>query len=93
MGIQMKNMIHEIGLKLNPDKCEFGKSEVTFYDNVVSDQGFEPDPHKVDAIVKMPTPSNKTELFSFLGMVNYLAPYIPKLSDYCDSQITQQEEC
>ena len=79
---------HDIGLKLNPDKCEFGKSEVTFYGNVVSNQGFKPDPCKVDAIVKMPAPSNKTELSSFLGMVNYLAPYIPKLSE-CTAVLRQ----
>ena len=79
--IQVLNKCHEIGLKLNPDNCEFGNSEVTFYGNVVSDQGFKPDPRKVDAIVRMSAPTDKTELLSFLGMVNYLAPYIPKLSD------------
>ena len=86
--IQVLNMCCEIGLKLNPDKCEFGKFEVTFYGNVVSDQGFKPDPHKVDAIVRMPAPTDKAELSSFLGMVNYLAPYIPKLSD-CTAVLRQ----
>ena len=86
--IQVLNKCCEIGLKLNPDKCEFGKSEVTFYGNVVSDQGFKPDPHKVDAIVRMPAPTDKTELSSFLGMVNYLAPYILKLSD-CTAVLRQ----
>ena len=38
--IQVLNKCHEIGLKLNPDKYEFGNSEVTFYGNIVSDQGF-----------------------------------------------------
>ena len=90
--IQVLNKCCEIGLKLNTDKCVFGKSEVTFYGNVISDQGFKPDPHKVDATVRMPAPSNKTELSSFLGMINYLVPYIPKVSDcsatqlYCNSQ-------
>ena len=86
--IQVLNKCRAIGLKLNPDKCEFGKSEVTFYGNVVSNQGFKLDPCKVDAIIRMPTPSNKTELLSFLGMVNYLAPYIPKLSD-CTATLRQ----
>ena len=86
--IQILNKCREIGLKLNPDKCEFGKSEVTFYGNIVSDQGFKPDPCKVDAIVRMPAPTDKTELSSFLGMVNYLAPYIPKLSD-CTAVLRQ----
>ena len=40
-----------------------------------------PDPAKVDIIIKMPTPQSKTELASFLGMCNYLGPYIPCLSD------------
>ena len=86
--IQVLNKCCEIGLKLNPDKCEFGKSEVTFYGNVVSDHGYKPDPHKVDAIVRMLAPRNKTELSSFLGVVNYLAPYIPKLSD-CTATLRQ----
>ena len=86
--IQVLNKCHEIGLKLNPDKCKFGKSEVTFYGSVVSNYGVKPDPCKVDAIVRMPAPSNKTELSSFLGMVNYLAPYIPKLSD-CTATLRQ----
>ena len=48
--IQVLNKCCEIGLNLNPDKCEFGKPEITFYGNVVSNQGFKPDPQKVDAI-------------------------------------------
>ena len=75
------NKCHEIALKLNPNKCEFGQKSVNFYGNVVSDQGLKPDPKKVDTIVKMPAPKNKTELASFLGMCNYLSPYIPRLSN------------
>ena len=79
--LQVLNKCHEIGLKLNPDKCEFGQESVNFYGNVVSDQGLRPDPKKVNVIVKMPPPQNKTELASFLGMCNYLSIYVPRLSD------------
>ena len=79
--LQVLNKCCEIGLKLNPDKCEFGQTSVKFYGNVVSDQGLKPDPKKVDVIVKMPEPKDKTQLTSFLGMCNYLSPYIPRLSD------------
>ena len=71
----------ERGLKLNPDKCIFGESLVSFYGNVISDQGLKPDPKKVDVIVKMPVPKDKTQLTSFLGMCQYLSPYIPRLFD------------
>ena len=52
-----------------------------FYGNVISDQGLKPDPKKVDIIVKMPAPKDKTQLASSLGMCQYLSPYIPRLSD------------
>ena len=58
--LQVLNKCHEIGLKLNPDKCIFGESSVPFYGNVISDQGLKPDPKKVNVIVKMPAPKDKT---------------------------------
>ena len=79
--LQVLNKCREIGLKLNPDKGEFSQTSVTFYGNVVSNQGLRPDPRKVDVIMKMPPPQNKTELASFLGMCNYLSIYVPRLSD------------
>ena len=79
--LQVLNKCCEVGLKLKPDKCEFGQTIVKFYGNVVSDQGLKPDPKKVDINVKMPAPKNKTELASYLGMCNYLSSYIPRLSD------------
>ena len=83
--LQVLNKCREIGLKLNPDKCKFGQPSVTFYGNIVSNQGLRPDPKKVNVIVKMPAPKNKTELASFLGMCNYLSTYIPHLSDVTSS--------
>ena len=82
---QVLNKCREIGLKLNPDNCSFGKSEVKFYDNVVGKEGIKPDSAKVDVIIKMPTPQNKTELASFLGMCNYMVLYIPCLSDITET--------
>ena len=54
---------------------------MAFYGNVISDQGLKPDPEKVNVIVKMPVPKEKVQLTSFLGMCQYLSPYIPRLSD------------
>ena len=79
--LQVLNKCQEIGLKLNPDKCIFGESSVPFYGNVISDQGLKPDPKKVDVIVKTPVPKDKVQLASFLGVCQYLSPYIPRLSN------------
>ena len=79
--LQVLNKCREIGLKLNPEKCVFGQSEVKFYGNIVGNTGLKVDLEKVKAIVNLPIPTNKTEMSSFLGMCNYLALFVPRLSD------------
>lgn len=39
------------------------------------------DPSKVEAILEMPPPNDVKGLKRFLGMVNYLAKFLPLLSD------------
>jgi len=71
----------ETGLVFNPSKCSLKAPEITFFGNIYSRHGVKPDPEKVQAISKLNPPSNKQELQTFLGMVTYLAAYIPHLSD------------
>ena len=67
--LQVLNKCREIGLKLNPEKCQFGEKEVRFYGNIISSAGVKPDPTKVDVILKMPSPKSKLKLASFLVCV------------------------
>ena len=39
-----------------------------------------PDPKKIQGIMEMPAPRDAAQLQSFLGMVNFLHPFIPHLS-------------
>ena len=48
---------------------------------IVSELRFSPDPVKISAIYNMPTPSCKQGLQRLLGMINYLAKYIPNMSE------------
>ena len=48
--------------------------------HIVSADGMRPDPRKVEAIVNMPRPSDKQGLLRLLGMIKYLAQYIPNES-------------
>ena len=68
-------------LVFNPSKCQIKQSEIPFFGNIYSSSGIKPDPKKVQAIQDLKEPSNVTELQSFLGLVTYLAPYIPNLSE------------
>ena len=46
-----------------------------------TDEGVKPDKEKVQTILMMPEPSTKQELQRFIGMIQYLAKFIPDLSE------------
>jgi len=60
---------------------QYKVKEVKYMGDIVSDKGVKPDPDKVQAIDKMDTLEDKAALHRFLGMVKYLAWYIPGESD------------
>lgn len=78
---EVMKKISEAGMTLNKKKCEFRKSEVIFLGHKVTAEGIEADPEKVAAIRQMSPPTNKTELKSFLGMVNYLSKFSARLAE------------
>ena len=68
-------------MTLNRSKCIFFKNEVTFLEHRVSDKSIAPGHEKVKANTKMEALTNRKELKSFLGMVNYLRKFSPKLAE------------
>ncbi len=68
------------GLKLNKEKCHFGKSEIQFFGHIIGKDGIRPDTNKVRAITELHCPTNLTELRQVLGMINYLGKILPGLS-------------
>ncbi|XP_063072782.1 uncharacterized protein K02A2.6-like [Engraulis encrasicolus] len=68
------------GLKLNKDKCHFAQPELRYFGHVIGADGIKPDGDKVKAITDMPSPQNVSELRQMLGMVNYLAKFLPHLA-------------
>ena len=75
------NRCRERNLKLNEKKAWLRQQEVPFIGYVLTPEGLKPDPCKVEAIVQMPDPTDVHYLCRFLGMVNYLAKFLPCLSD------------
>ena len=71
-------------LKLNREKCEFGVNELSFLGDVLSSEGLKHDPNKVSAINNMEKPTEKRGVQRFLGMITYLATWIPDLSTVTD---------
>ena len=71
----------EKNIKLNPKTLELRKQEVPYIGHLLSPNGLKPDPNKVKAILKMPTPAHKQSLQRLLGMITYLGKFLPHLSD------------
>ena len=68
------------GLKFHPDKCCIKNQQVEYFGRVVSPHGVGPCPRKVDAIASLAAPTDKTELESLLGSINFMAVFIPNLA-------------
>ncbi|XP_061727150.1 uncharacterized protein K02A2.6-like isoform X1 [Cydia pomonella] len=72
--------LHSHGMKLKKSKCFFFTEEVQYLGFIISKDGIKADPAKIEAIVKIPRPQNVTELKSFLGIVNFYARFVARLS-------------
>ena len=71
----------ETDLSFNEEKCKFHKQEVTYVGHVFATDGLRPSPDKVQAILNVPVPHDKSSLQRFIGMVKYLHKFIPHLAD------------
>ena len=63
--------LYKARLKLKPSKCKLFKQELIYLGHVVSTNGIQTDPRKMEAICKWPVPTSVTEVRSFLGITNY----------------------
>jgi len=68
------------GLKMNPNKYAFGVSARQFLGFLVHQRGIEISRRSIDAINKIVAPTNKTELQSLIGKVNFIRRFIFNLS-------------
>lgn len=67
-------------ITLNPEKFFFAKETIEYCGYQLSDKGILPSKEKLSAIKHFKTPENISELRSFLGMVNQLGQFSPKMS-------------
>ena len=64
------------GLKLKPSKCNLFQSKVNYLGHVVSSEGIQTDPDKIEAIRDWPRPITKTQVRSFLGTTGYYRRFV-----------------
>ena len=63
---------------MKPSKCEFFKRLITYLAHILSKDGIERDPKKIQAIVNWPRPTTVTDVHSFLGFTNHYRRFIHK---------------
>lgn len=68
-------------IKLNKAKCQVKKDKIKYLGQIISCKGLQPDPAKVEAIVKMAPPTDKPGIKRLLGLVNWHSRFKPNAAD------------
>ena len=73
--------LKEAGLKLKRSKCDFIKRHIQYLGHLISQDGIQPLPEKLESIRDMPAPRNPKEIKQFLGLAGYYHKFVPRFSD------------
>ena len=69
---------HQLYVKFS--KCEFWLDQVAFLGHVVSKDGIQVDPKKIEAVTEWQRPTIVTEIRSFLGLAGYYRRFVKDFS-------------
>ena len=62
-------------------KCDFFKSEIHYLGYLISADGIDPLPDKLDTIKNMPMPKDAKEIKQFLGVTGCYRKFVPRFAD------------
>lgn len=63
--------LNQAGFKINLSKSHFCRTEVKFLGHILTPEGIQTDPEKIQAIVDFPIPTKVKHIRAFLGLCNY----------------------
>ena len=72
--------LSEYNATINVEKCQFSLQRVQFVGHTISAEGVRPLQSNVDALLKIPPPTNTKEVHSFLSTANYYMKFVPNFS-------------
>lgn len=70
-----------VNLKLNPEKCNFFRTEVIFLGHKCTQNGLLPDDSKSEVIRKYPRPTDKEAVKRFVAFANYYRRFIANFAE------------
>jgi len=77
---QVCQRLQDHHIRASPSKCNFFDDRLPLLGHVIDDQGIHADPEKIREIQEWHTPKSKHELKTFIGVVIYLAQFLPHLA-------------
>jgi hypothetical protein len=87
------NQMHEHKPYLWPEKCEFEKIQIKYLGVIISHNKVKMYPVKIAGVADGPTPSNKKEVQSFIGFINFYCQFIPGFSHHACTFWSYHEGC
>lgn len=67
-------------VRFNPVKLQYCVREVTYLGHKFSEKGVQPDEKRLEAIKQINDPTCKKDLQKFMGIINYLRPFVPNMA-------------
>jgi hypothetical protein len=71
----------KFGISLNPKKSIFAVEQGKLLGFIVSSDGMIIDPERTQVIAKLPPPTSKKSMQSFLGQINFVRRFVPSFSE------------
>ncbi|PIO73592.1 reverse transcriptase [Teladorsagia circumcincta] len=84
--------IQDYGFRVRLEKCSLLQTQIKYLSFVNKAQGRRPDPDKVKAIQKMPTPKDVSQLRAFLGLINFYGNFVKDLHNLPQQNYSQIEK-
>ena len=70
------------------------KRQIHYLGHLISEEGIQPLPEKLESIRNMPAPKNVREIKQFLGLAGYYRKFVPRFSDLSRplTKLTRKDE-
>lgn len=78
--IRVLERAKEKNVRFNEKKMQIASESVKYLGHIFSFNKIEPDPERLEGIRKMTKPKNKKDLQVFMGVINFMRPFIANLS-------------